>query len=96
MKLNEDALQGEPEFERLRRELDDVKNTPRGLEGTFRTAAEKERHRAQLADSLLEEQLEVQSAFREQGARLQGIYDKRQRTEIEMAKRLVAFVLLGP
>ncbi|CAD7697548.1 unnamed protein product [Ostreobium quekettii] len=85
--LRAELMQGEPELERLKRELEEVKNTPRGLEGTFRTAAEKERHRAQLADSLLEEQLEVQSAFREQGARLQGIYDKRQRTEIEMAKR---------
>jgi hypothetical protein len=40
--------QGEPEFERLKRELEEVKNAPRGLEGTFRTAAEMERHRAQV------------------------------------------------
>ena len=64
-------LQGEPEFERLKRELEDVKNAPRGLEGTFRTAAEMERHRAQLADAAIEEQLEVQTTFREHGARLQ-------------------------
>ncbi len=64
-------LQGEPEFERLKRELEDVKNAPRGLEGTFRTAAEMERHRAQLADAAIEEQLEVQTQFREHGARLQ-------------------------
>lgn len=63
--------QGEPEFERLKRELEDVKNAPRGLEGTFRTAAEMERHRAQLADAAIEEQLEVQTQFREHGARLQ-------------------------
>lgn len=48
-----------------------MKNQPRGLEGTFRTAAEMERHRAQLADAAIEEQLEVQTAFREHGARLQ-------------------------
>ena len=30
-----------------------------------------ERHRAQLADAAIEEQLEVQTAFREHGARLQ-------------------------
>ena len=65
------TLQGEPEFDRLKRELEEVKNQPRGLEGTFRTAAEMERHRAQLADAAIEEQLEVQTAFREHGARLQ-------------------------
>ena len=79
--------QGEPEFERLKRELEEVKNAPRGLEGTFRTAAEMERHRAQLADAAIEEQLEVQTAFREHGARLQAIYDKRQRTDVEIARR---------
>ena len=67
-------MQGEPEFDRLKRELEEVKNQPRGLEGTFRTAAEMERHRAQLADAAIEEQLEVQTAFREHGARLQVIY----------------------
>ena len=65
-------LQGEPEFERLKMQLEDVKAQPRGLEGTFRTAAEMERHRAQLADAAIEEQLEVQTAFREHGARLQA------------------------
>ena len=48
------VLQGEPEFDRLKRELEEVKNQPRGLEGTFRTAAEMERHRAQLADAAIE------------------------------------------
>jgi hypothetical protein len=38
-------LQGEPELERLKRELEELKHAPRGLEGTFRTAAEMERHR---------------------------------------------------
>jgi phage shock protein A len=85
--VNAFAAQGEPEFDRLKRELEEVKNQPRGLEGTFRTAAEMERHRAQLADQAIEEQLEVQTAFREHGSRLQVIYDKRQRTEIEMARR---------
>ena len=64
-------MQGEPRFDRLKRDLEDVKNQPRGLEGTFRTAAEMERHRAQLADAAIEEQLEVQTAFREHGAHLQ-------------------------
>lgn len=79
--------QGEPEFERLKRELDEVKHQHRGLDGTYRSAAEMERHRAQLADAAIEEQLEVQTAFREQGARLQSIYDKRQRAEYEMSKQ---------
>lgn len=64
-----------------------MKNQPRGLEGTFRTQAEMERHRAQLADQAIEEQLEVQTAFREHGNRLQKIYEARQRTEVEMARR---------
>ncbi|KAK9824008.1 hypothetical protein WJX72_006929 [[Myrmecia] bisecta] len=79
--------QGEPEFERLKRELEEVKTQPRGLEGTFRTAAELYFHRAQLADAALEQQLKVQTAFREHGSRLQGIYDNRQHTELQMARR---------
>jgi hypothetical protein len=42
---------------------------------------------AQLADAAIEEQIEVQTAFREHGARLQSIYDRRQRTDVEMARR---------
>jgi hypothetical protein len=83
------VLQGEPELERLKRELEEIKHAPRGLEGTFRTAAEMERHRHQLADAAIEEQLEVQTAFREQGTKLQGLYDRKQRTEYEIAKRWV-------
>lgn len=64
-----------------------MKNQPRGLEGTYRTQAEMERHRAQLADQAIEEQLEVQTAFREHGNRLQKIYETKQRTEVEMARR---------
>ena len=56
---HEVVVQGEPEFDRLKRELEEVKNAPRGLEGVFRTAAEMERQRAQLADAAIEEQLEV-------------------------------------
>ena len=43
--------------------------------------------RVQLADAAIEEQLEVQTAFREHGARLQQIYDKRQRTDMDIARR---------
>ncbi|GFR52505.1 hypothetical protein Agub_g15080 [Astrephomene gubernaculifera] len=76
--LKQALRQGEPEFERLKRELDEVKHQPRGMEGAYRSAAEMERHR---------HQLEVQTAFREQGARLQATYDKKQKAEYEMAKR---------
>jgi hypothetical protein len=41
----------------------------------------------QLADAAIEEQLEVQTAFREQGSKLQGLYDRKQRTEYDIAKR---------
>lgn len=78
---------GEPEVERLKRELEELKSAPRGLEGTFRTAAEMERHRHQLADAAIEEQLEVQTALREKGSQVQALYDKKQRTEFEIAKR---------
>ena len=81
------SAQGEPGFERLKRELEELKNAPRGLEGTYRTAAEMERHRAQAADAAIEEQLEVQTAFREHGAKLQSIYEVKQRTESEMSRR---------
>ncbi|GIL82776.1 hypothetical protein Vretimale_8343 [Volvox reticuliferus] len=76
--LKQALRQGEPEFERLKRELDEVKHQPRGMEGTYRSAAEMERHR---------HQLDVQTAFREQGARLQATYDKKQKAEYDMAKR---------
>lgn len=81
--------QGEPELDRLKRELEDLKHAPRSIENTggFRSAAEMERHKHQMADAAIEEQLEVQTAFREQGAKLQSLYDKKQRIEFEMAKR---------
>ncbi len=63
----------------------DVQN--RALEGTFRSAAEMERHRSQLADAAIEEQLEVQTAFREQSVHLQGIYDQKQRAEFDMVTK---------
>jgi hypothetical protein len=81
--------QGEPELERLKRELEELKHQPRGLEGSYRTQAEMERHRHQLADAAIEEQLEVQTAFREQGAKLQALYERKQRTEYDMVKRWV-------
>ena len=89
-------LQGEPEFDRLKRELEEVKHAHRGLDGTYRSTAELERHRAQLADAAIEEQLEVQTAFREQGSRLQTIYEKKQRAEYDMSKRCVCVVGRGP
>lgn len=81
-------LQGEPEFDRLKREVEEVKSHQRGLEGgSYRSAAELERHRAALADAAIEEQIEVQTAFRETGQRLQRIYDHRRETELNMARR---------
>ena len=87
-------LQGEPEFDRLKRELEEVKNAPRGLEGTFRSAAEMERHRAAAADAAIEEQLEVQTSFRQHGARLQV----RKRCSLCMLRHMAALrnVCNGP
>lgn len=64
-----------------------MKSRHRAVEGTFRTAAELERHREEMADAAIEKQLEVQTAFREHGARLQRIFEKHQRTEVDMKRR---------
>lgn len=40
-----------------------------------------------MADAAMEEQMEVQTAFREQGAKLQSIYEQKQKNEFEVAKR---------
>eukprot|EP00210_Caulerpa_lentillifera_P002504 g2401.t1 len=77
--LKSELVQGEPEFERLKRELENSKVVSR--------TDKDSRIRAKISDTILEDQLEVQSAFREQGARLQGLYDKRQRTEVEITRR---------
>lgn len=77
--LRTELMQGEPEFERLKRELESAKSLAR--------TNDKDRQRPKVNETMLEDHLEVQSAFREQGARLQGMYDKRQRTELEMVRR---------
>ena len=64
-------MQGEHRSERLRRDLEDVKNQPSGLGATVHTAAEEVRHRAQLADDASEEQLKVQTAFEKHGKEMQ-------------------------
>ncbi|UPR04627.1 hypothetical protein HOP50_17g79710 [Chloropicon primus] len=86
--------QTEPEFERLKNELEELKANPRGTisganpgEGSYRNQAEMERHRAQLQDAAIEEQIEVQSAFREQGVHLKMLFGKRQEFEVEMAQK---------
>jgi hypothetical protein len=84
--------QAEPEFERIKRELAEMKSNPKvangangsGGDGTYRSQAEMERHRAQLQDAAIEEQLEVQTGYREQGMQLKVLYGKRQQCEIEM------------
>lgn len=81
------CCQGEPEFARLKQELEDVNSQPRALEGTFRTAAELERHRVEMADAAIEKKLAVQAAFKEHGGKLQAIYEKRGRIEADMSRR---------
>jgi hypothetical protein len=87
--------QAEPGLERLKRELDLVKqgggraaaDHPPAPPHGFRTAAEAERHRHQVADAAIGEQLEAQTALRERGARVQSLHERRQRLEYEAAKR---------
>lgn len=79
---------GEPQFERLKRELDELKAVPsRALEGTYRNTAEMERHRAQLADAAIEEQISVQAAFRKIGSRLQKVLESKQDLEVVIVKK---------
>jgi hypothetical protein len=54
-----------------------------------------ERHRAALADAAIGEQLEVQTAFREQGSLLQGIYDRKQRAEYDLSRKCVRACVEG-
>ena len=88
--------QTEPEFERLKGELEGLKQQPRGgaqqqaggaESASYRSQAEMERHRAQLQDAAIEEQIEVQTAFREQGVQLKMLFGKRQQCEVEIAQR---------
>jgi len=87
--------QAEPGLERLRRELDVLKqgggraaaDHPPAPPHGFRTAAEAERHRHQVADAAIGEQLEAQTALRERGLRVQQLHDRRQRLEYEAARR---------
>ena len=88
--------QTEPEFERLKNELEELKTNPRAAsvnhstnpsEGAYRNQAEMERHRAQLQDAAIEEQIEVQTAFREQGVQLKMLFDKKRQVETEINHR---------
>ena len=75
----------ETQFERLKKEIDELKATPsRSLDGSYRNNAEMERHRAQLADAAIEEQITAQSNFRRIGARLQRAFDQKQELEIRI------------
>jgi len=79
---------GEPQFERLRKELDEIKSAPsRSLDGTYRNTSEMERHRSQLADAAIEEQITAQAEFRKIGARLQKIVDLRAEIEMQINRR---------
>lgn len=81
-------VQGEPEFERLKKEMDDLKQTHRKMDGPFRTTHEMERHQTQAQDAQVEEQIQVQTQFREHSAKLQSIFDKRQRVEVDITRKV--------
>ncbi|KAG7673994.1 hypothetical protein Ndes2526B_g02526 [Nannochloris sp. 'desiccata'] len=79
---------GEPRFDRLRRELDEIKSAPsRSLDGTYRNTSEMERHRSQLADAAIEEQITAQAEFRKIGSRLQKIVDLKAEIEMQISRR---------
>ena len=79
---------GEPQFERLKREMEELKSAPsRPVDGTFRNAADMERHRAQLADAAIQDQMAVQAAYRKTGGRLQKVLEKKTDTEMLISRR---------
>jgi hypothetical protein len=51
------APQGEPEFKRLKQELDEAKSEKRAVEGNFRSQADYERHKEALIQQVHEEQV---------------------------------------
>ena len=78
--------QGEPVFERLKKQLEEVKNAHRGLDGNYRSTAEMDRQRQVIADQAIEEQLHAQTAFRTQGSHLQNVVNKLHAQEVENRK----------
>lgn len=81
-------LQGEPQFERLKKELEELKAAPtRSLDGTYRSSAELERARKQHSDASIEDQIQVQANFRETGLRLQKLVDKKKEIEVGLGRR---------
>jgi Ubiquitin carboxyl-terminal hydrolase len=79
---------GEPRFERLRRDLDEMKTAPsRSLDGTYRNTSEMERHRSQLADAAIEEQITAQAEFRKIGSRLQKTVQLKSDIEMQISRR---------
>lgn len=84
--LRYEQRQGEPKFEKVKRRLEEVKASQRGLEGSFRTSADMDRHRQLAADSAIERQLEAQSAFRSQGSYLQGVVNRMHGKDVDNRK----------
>ena len=87
--LKEQLQQGEPRFERLKRELEELKSSSNGRssEGVHRHALESERQRMHMADATLEEQIKVQSALREKSVELQKILEERRECDVSLSRR---------
>lgn len=86
--LTAQLRQGEPQFERLHRELDELKATAsRSLDGSSRSATDVERARKQRGDAAIEDQIHAQTEFRQTGARLQKILDTRREVELALARQ---------
>ena len=81
--------QGEPQFERLKRQLDDLKSisNARALDGNYRVTSDVDKQRIQLADSNLDEQLRVQSSLREKSVQLQRVLESRRECDINISRR---------
>lgn len=68
--------------------MDELKSSHRKVDGPFRTTHEMERHQTQQQDAQVEEQIQVQTQFREHSSKLQAIFDKKQRVEVDITRKV--------
>lgn len=68
--------------------MDELKQSHRKMDGPFRSAQEMERHQTQAQDAQVEEQIHVQTQFREHSAKLQNIFDRKQRVEVDITRKV--------
>lgn len=87
-KFRHQQRQGEPKFERLKKQYEEAKQKQRTTE-TCRSIPDAERNRQAATDAAIEEQLHAQCSFRSQGTYLQGLVSQINAAEAGNQKRCV-------